>query len=134
MNIGRGAGAAFVESYGRAWERWDIEGFVGLFSDDVVYVVHPTDETVVGAEALRGYLHKEEAEQGAVSVRMGKPMVDGDQVVGEFWVTGGDRAAEETFAGCFIARLDPADGRCTHFREYWFDIEGHAEPYLGWGD
>jgi ketosteroid isomerase-like protein len=134
MSISREAGAAFVEGYGRTWESWDVDGFAGLFSDDVVYVVHPTDETVVGGEALGRYLRKEEAEQGAVSVRMGKPMVDGDKVVGEFWVTRRDRASEETFAGCFIARLDPANGRCIHFREYWFDIEGHARPYVGWGE
>ena len=133
MSVSREAGAAFVEGYGRTWEDWDVEGFVRLFSDDVVYVVHPVDESVVGGEALRHYLRKEEAEQGPVSVRMGKPMVDGDQVVGEFWVTGGSRAEGETFAGCFIARLDPTDGRCTHFREYWFDIEGHAKPYAEWG-
>jgi ketosteroid isomerase-like protein len=134
MSVSRERGAVFVKDYGRTWEGWDVEGFVGLFSDDIVYVVHPTDETVVGREALGRYLRKEKAEQGNVNVQMGKPLVDGDQVVGEFWVTGGNRAREETFAGCFIARLDPADGRCTRFREYWFDIEGHARPHAGWGE
>jgi hypothetical protein len=32
---------------------------------------------------------------------------------------------EASIAGCLIARLDGRDCRCTHFREYWFDLKGH---------
>jgi ketosteroid isomerase-like protein len=134
MSVSREQAVAFVEGYGQTWERWDVAGFVGLFSDDVVYVVHPTEETVIGAEALTDYVRKEQAAQGAVSVRMGKPLLDGEQVVAEFWVTatpGED--LQLTIPGCIIARIDPRDGRCSHFREYWFEIDGHAEPFAGWG-
>ena len=134
MSLDRERATAFVDGYGQTWESWDIAGFVELFSDEVVYVDHPTEETVVGREALRRYLRKEQAEQGTVSVRMGKPIIEGNQVVAEFWATGTNRDTVSTLAGCFIAQLDPADGRCTHFREYWFDIEGHASAYSGWGE
>ncbi|HEY8770871.1 MAG TPA: nuclear transport factor 2 family protein [Thermoleophilaceae bacterium] len=125
--------AAFVEGYGRTWERWDIPGFVDLFSDEVVYVAHPTQETVVGRTALASYLRKEATEQGDVNVRMGSPVIEGDRVAAEFWVTAtsGDEGA--TIAGCLIARLQP-DGRCGHFREYWFDLEGHTSAFEGWGE
>src|SRR5271165_3620664 len=110
MSLDREQATAFVDGYGRTWDSWDIAGFVELFSDDVVYVDHQTDERVVGGEALASYLRKEEAEQGAVSVRMGKPIVDSEHVVAEFWVmrTNGDEQA--TLAGCFIAQLDPTNG------------------------
>jgi len=52
MSVSREMAEAFVEGYGRAWESWDFDGFVDLFSDDVVYVEHPVDETVVGREAM----------------------------------------------------------------------------------
>jgi hypothetical protein len=39
---------------------------------------------------------------------------------------------EASIAGCLIARL-AGSGRCTHFREYWFDLEGHRQPFDGWG-
>jgi len=126
--------AAFVDGYGATWESWDIAGFVALFSDDVVYVAHPTEETVVGRDALRSYVRKEQAEQGEVSVRMGKPIVESDHVAAEFWVTARNRGEEATIAGCLIARLDGPAGRCTHFREYWFDIEGHISAFSGWGE
>ena len=133
MGIGREDAAAFVERYGRAWERWDVSGFVDLFSEQVVYVAHATQETVVGRTALASYLRKEAAEQGEVSVRMGSPVIEGDRVAAEFWVTATSGSEAATIAGCFVARLAP-DGRCGHFREYWFDVEGHTSAYEGWGE
>jgi ketosteroid isomerase-like protein len=133
MSLARGKAVAFVQNYGATWESWDVAGFVALFSDDVVSVAHPTEETVVGSEALRRYVEKEQTEQGSVAVRMGKPIVEGDDVVAEFWVTATNRGEEATIVGCFIAQLDESGGRCTHFREYWFDVEGHASAYEGWG-
>ncbi len=132
MSTARESASAFVSGYGRTWESWDVAGFVGLFSDDVVYVAHP-EETVVGSEALRRYVRKEEAAQGAVSVRMGTPMIAGEQVMAEFWVNATNEGEQATIAGCLIARLEPEGGRCTHFREYWFDLAGHSGPYAGWG-
>ncbi len=133
MSLSREAAGAFVESYGKTWEAWDVNGFVNLFSDAVVYVAHPTEETVAGKEALTDYVRKEESEQGSVSVKMGRPIIDGDHLAAEFWVTATNPEGEGTIAGCLIARLD-ADGRCAHFREYWFDLDGHTPAFDGWGE
>ena len=132
MTMDRETAAAFVEAYGRTWESWDVSGFVDLFSDEVVYVAHPTQETVVGREALERYLRKEATEQGEVSVRMGEPVIEGDRVAAEFWVTATSEGQPATITGCLIARL-ASDGRCVSFREYWFDEEGHASAFEGWG-
>jgi hypothetical protein len=119
----------FVRRYGETWESWDIGGFLALFTEDVIYVAHP-DELMEGASALRVYFEKEKAAQGKVSeVRMGEPLIDGARVMAEFWVL----AAEDvSIAGCLIAELC-SDGRCPRFREYWFDLEGHREPFANWG-
>jgi hypothetical protein len=61
----------FVAGYGAMWERWDITAFVELFSEGVVSIDYQVEERVEGREALRRYIQKEAAEQGAVSVRMG---------------------------------------------------------------
>ena len=136
MSLNRETAAAFVAGYAQTWETWDFDGFVELFSDDVVYVEHPTDETVVGRTEMERYIRKEQAEQGTASVRMGRPIVEGDRVVAEFWATMSNREgeAEGTLMGCFIAQLDPTGGRCTHFRQYWFEVEGHASPFSSWGE
>jgi ketosteroid isomerase-like protein len=133
VRVGREAAVAFVEGYGAAWERWDVEGFVDLFAEEVVYVAHAIEETVVGSAALASYVRKEAAEQGQVSVHMGSPVVEADRVVAEFWVTATKDNEQATIVGCFIARLAP-DGRCSHFREYWFDGAGHTTAYAGWGE
>src|SRR6478609_2205858 len=104
MSLDRQA-AAFVENYGRTWQSWDIDRFVALHSPEVVYVAHP-GETVVGREALAAYLRKEQAAQGEVSVRMGRPVIDGDRVAAEFWVTATKGDEEAAIAGCFIAHID----------------------------
>jgi ketosteroid isomerase-like protein len=133
MATGRKRAAAFVDGYGRTWESWDIPGFVDLFSDEVVYVAHATQETVAGRTALTSYVRNEAVEQGRVSVRMGNPVIDGDRVAAEFWVTATSGRGDATIAGCFIARL-AQDGRCVFFREYWFDVEGRIGAYEGWGE
>jgi hypothetical protein len=133
MSISRWAATAFVEAHGRTWNAWDTTGFCELFSEDTVYVAHPTEETVTGRAALERYVEKEKREQGAINVRMGTPLIGGEQVVSEFWVTATNNDAQATIAGCLIARLHSEDGLCSHFREYWFDIEGHKDPGPGWG-
>lgn len=119
----------FVKRYGRAWDTWDIAAFLDLFSDDVVYVAHP-QEIVVGQDSLRRYLRKEEAEQGVVRVRMGDPIIGEQSAMAEFWVNAVDGSM--SVGGCLIFKLADRDGRCAHFREYWFDLEGAVEPFEGW--
>ncbi len=131
--LSRQNGVSFVEGYGRTWENWDFDGFLDLFSDDVVYVAHATEETVVGRTALSSYIRKEAEDQGQASVRIGGPVIEGDHVAVEFWVTRTNQGEDWTTAGCFVAQLG-SDGRCTFFREYWFDVEGHTGPYAGWGE
>jgi uncharacterized protein (TIGR02246 family) len=104
----------FVDAYRRAWNSWDVEGFLDLFAEDVVYAAHPL-EIVVGRESLRTYLRKEEAEQGVVSVRMGTPIIGEQSAMAEFWVNAVDGSM--SVAGCLIFKLADGDGRCVHFRE-----------------
>jgi uncharacterized protein (TIGR02246 family) len=133
IGIDRDRAAAFVESYRRAWEEWDFAGFAELFSDDVVYVAHATERRVVGRAELADYVREEAADQGQARVRTGRPIIEGNRVAAEFWVTRSNDGEEWTTAGCLIARLDP-EGRCSFFREYWFDVQGHTSAYEGWGE
>jgi hypothetical protein len=133
MGLDRDKAVAYVESYGRTWEAWDVERFIALHSEDVVYVAHP-QETVSGREALKRYVQKEQTAQGTVSVRMGKPVIDGDHVAAEFWVTATKGEDEASIAGCFVAQLDETTGLCARFREYWFDLDRRIDAFDGWGE
>lgn len=122
----------FARRYGETWDAWDAEGFLSLFHDDIVYVAHP-DEVVRGIDELARYVQKEQADQGTLQVRMGRPVVQGTRVVAEFWATSVGQDSPWTCPGCLIADIDPADGRCRRFREYLFEHEGAHEPFPGWG-
>ena len=130
--MNRDMAVAFVERYGRTWQAWDFEGFADLFTDDVVYVEHPTDETVVGREQILDYIRRERAAEGVADVRMGTPIIGDDHVVAEFWTVMTNREERGTLIGCFIAQLDEA-GRCCHFRQYWHEVDRHVAPYREWG-
>jgi ketosteroid isomerase-like protein len=134
MSLDRAQVTAFIENYHRTWQTWDVDGFVELFSDDAVYVDHPIEKIAVGQEAVADFLRNEESEQGTATVRMGTPIIDGNRVAVEYWVTKTNGDEEATLTGCLMAQLDPTDGRCKRIHEYWFDIEGHPSPYAGWGE
>jgi ketosteroid isomerase-like protein len=134
MSLDQERAAAFLDSYRRTWESWDVEGFAELFSDDAVYVDHPIEKIAVGRAAVADFLRNEATEQGVASVRLGRPIVDGNHVAVEYWVTRTNGDEEATLTGCLMAQLNPTDGRCTRIHEYWFDLEGHHSPYAGWGE
>ncbi len=125
---------AFVEGCGRTWQAWDYERFADLFTEDAIYVEHPTDETVVGRNQLLDYIRREHEAEGVASVSMGTPVVEGEHVIGEFWTTMSKPGEIATLIGCFIAKLDEGTGRCHHFRQYWHEVDGHVAPYEGWGE
>ncbi|MFT3865184.1 MAG: nuclear transport factor 2 family protein [Solirubrobacterales bacterium] len=133
MSIDREQALDFLERYRTCWEAWDLEGFLGLFTEDAVYFEHPVDETLVGREELGRYFRREQREGGEATVRMGRPMVEGDQLVAEFWVTMIRGEQDATLSGCFFARLDPARGGCTFYRQYWHEFAGRIEPFDNWG-
>jgi hypothetical protein len=123
----------FAQRYGETWEAWDAPGFLALFHDDIVYVANP-DEIVHGIDELARYFQKEQDDQGAVRVRIGRTVVQGTRVVAEFWAMSVGQDAAWTCPGCLIADIDPGDGRCRRFREYLFELDGAYEPFPGWGD
>jgi len=123
----------FALRYGETWQAWDAAGFLALFHEEIVYIAHP-EEIVRGIDELARYFRKEQETQGsAVRVRMGRPIVQGSRVIAEFWTTSVGQDPPWTCPGCLIADLDPVDGLCRRFSEYWFELEGIHEPFPGWG-
>ena len=110
----------WLDEYGRAWERKDVDGFVGCFTPDATYYWGPWDEPLRGHDAIRG--RTEEAIAGQEAVRFGhEPLAvtpDG-RGLARWWVSldiAGGTVVE--LEGIFLVTLG-ADGRCTDFREWW---------------
>jgi SnoaL-like domain len=125
--------AGWAEAYRRAWEERDAAAAAALFAESSEYRTHPFLEPHSGLDGVSSYWAEVTAAQADVTVRMGKPFVDGDRAAVEFWTTMVNAGVEVTLAGCLLLRFDP-DGLCSALREYWFFEEGIKPPHEGWGE
>jgi ketosteroid isomerase-like protein len=122
---------SWVEELRLAWEQADPARAGALFTIDASYHSHPFHPPLIGRAAIEAYWTNATSTQSDVRVRMGKPLVDGDRAVVEWWtvMTVGD--AETTDTGALV--LEFADERCTRLREYWNVTEGRLAPPERWG-
>jgi ketosteroid isomerase-like protein len=56
MSFDYAAAGELLERYGRAWEQFDGDAWVGLFTEDVEYHNDPFQPPMVGGNAIRAYL------------------------------------------------------------------------------
>ena len=123
------AAQEWLDRYVAAWQSYEPEAIGALFSDDVNYRYHPSDEPTVGRAAVVASWLGESDEDGASTrdepgtydASYSPVAVDGDVVVAT-----GTSSYRETPEGpvtrvydnCFVMRFDD-DGRCREFTE-WF--------------
>ena len=119
----------WLEGYVAAWKSYDPEAIGDLFSEDVVYRFHPSDEPVHGREAVVDAWLGESEHEGASS-RDPEGTYDGSYravaVDGEVAVATGESLYSEEPGGpvvqawdnCFVMRFD-SKGRCREFTEYF---------------
>ena len=116
---------AWLQAYGRAWERQDVDAFVACFTADAVYHWGPFGSPLRGHDPIR------ERTQAAVSgqsdiVFEHEPLAVTQDGRGISWWTvtyavaaSGQRLQDE---GIFLVTLGD-DGRCIEFREWWNERE-----------
>jgi uncharacterized protein (TIGR02246 family) len=124
--------ADWLGRYGRAWETADADAAAELFTPDAIYRSHPSREAHTGRAAIRAYWRSATATQADVSVRFGRPIVEGAHVAVEWWTTMREGDGNVTLSGCLVLRF-AADGRCQELREYWHLEDERREPPPGWG-
>ena len=111
----------WLEAYGRAWERKDVDAFVGCFAENAVYAWGPWDEPLRGREGIRARTEEALADQGAVSFGHEPLAITPDgRGIARWWVSikvRGENTIEEN-EGTFLVALDE-HGKCTEFREWW---------------
>lgn len=122
----------WIEGYRRAWEGRDPEAAAALFSPGATYRDNIFEDPHRGREGVASYWANVTESQSDVSVRMGRPFVDGRRVAVEFWTNmkvGGD---DVTLPGCLLLDFDD-DWKCTRLREYWHLQPGSLGPPPEWG-
>lgn len=108
-----------LAAYGRAWEAFDGDAWVALFTDDAEYHEQPFSAPLVGHNALRAYLLDASASQRDVDFTVERHWVSGETVLAAWHVSFTRRTSGHLvrMAGFMTAEVAP-DGRIARFREW----------------
>jgi ketosteroid isomerase-like protein len=112
-------GGDLLEAFGRAWETFDGDGWVALFTEDAEYHGDPFGEPLVGHNALRAFLLGSAEAQRDVDFTVERHWVSGETVLAAWHVTYATRASGQLVrrAG-FLTAETASDGRIQRFREW----------------
>jgi len=121
----------WVEELRLAWEQADPARAAALFTHDAKYHSHPFRRPLIGTSAIEDYWKQATSNQTDVLVRMGKPLLDGNRAVVEWWTVMEEEGMGTTDAGALI--LEFVGDRCANLREYWNMVDDKVEPAKEWG-
>ena len=119
MRLDHATAQDLLERYGRAWETFDGDAWVELFTDDVEYQADPFEPPLVGHNAVRAYLLKAAELQDEVSFTVERHWVV-DPTILLAWHAGyierSDRAQIRLVG---FMTLEMRDGKIARLREWY---------------
>ena len=110
----------WLEAYGRAWQTFDGDAWVGLFTEDAEYHEDPFGAPHVGHNALRSFLLDAANRQRDVDFTLERHWVSGSTVLAAWhasWKRRSDGGVGR-IAGFLTADLAD-DGRISRLHEWW---------------
>jgi ketosteroid isomerase-like protein len=107
-----------LEAYGRAWETFDGDAWVALFTEDAEYHEDPFEAPLVGHNALRAYLLDASASQRDVEFTVERHWVSGETVLAAWHVAFTRRASGQRVRMAGFMTAEVAEGRIARFREW----------------
>jgi hypothetical protein len=117
--IGYAEAGAWLEGYGRAWETFEGDAWVALFTDDAEYHEDPFAAPLVGHNALRKYLLDAAESERDVEFVIEQHWVSGATVLAAWHASFVERSTGRLvrLAGFLIAEVAP-NGMVSRFREW----------------
>jgi ketosteroid isomerase-like protein len=127
--VDRAQAQTWLNRYVAAWLSYDAKDIAALFSEDIAYRYHPSDEPIAGLDAVVASWLGEGNSDGAstrdapgtYAAQYEPVAVDGDVVVATGISTYRERPdgpVVRVYDNCFVMRFD-ADGNCREFTEYY---------------
>lgn len=114
------AAGDLLAAYGRAWEGFDGDAWVALFTNDAEYHGDPFGEPLVGHNALRVFMLESAATQRDVDFTVERHWVSGSTVLAA-WHASWVRRQDSDLMRCagFLAADVASDGRISRIHEWW---------------
>ena len=120
--IGYAAAGDLLTAYGLAWQSFDGDAWVSLFTEDAEYHGDPFGAPMVGRNALRAFLLDSAGAQRDVEFTVERHWISGETVLAAWraaWIARDDGRLVRA-AGFLTAEI-AGDGRISRFRE-WVQI------------
>ena len=112
----------WLDDYIAAWQSYDRDSILALFSDGVIYRYRPHGDEITGRDAVAtSWLEDEPDDPGTYDAEYRVVAVDGDVAVcagTSTYLSQPGGAVDKVYDNCFVIRFDD-DGRCAEFTE-WF--------------
>ena len=126
MSFDYAAAGDLLERYGRAWEAFDGDAWVELFTDDVEYRDDPFEEPMIGRNAVRAYLMDAAGRQREVDFTIERHWFVDPTVLAAWhaaYLRQADRARVRLIG---FMTLEMRDGRIARLREWYHRRETPA--------
>ena len=111
--------AEWLEAYGRAWQDFDGDAWVALFTEDAEYHEDPFGTPLVGSNALRAYLL-----EAAASER------DVEFMVERHWAS--ETTGLAAWHASFVRQPDGSHARLAGFLTVEFVPDGRVSRFREW--
>jgi ketosteroid isomerase-like protein len=113
------AGGDLLEALGTAWEQFDGDAWVAIFTEDAEYHGDPFGPPLVGHNALRAYMLESAETQRDVEFTVERHWVSGSTVLAAWHASWRTRAGGGLIrASGFMAADVAQDGRISRLREW----------------
>jgi hypothetical protein len=129
--VDRAAAERWVSELFAAWRTARPDRAAALFTPGAVYRANPFSEPYVGRDAIAAYWEAAVERQERLEVSVGDPIVEGDRVAVEWWVSLAEDGVDSVSTGALFLMFD--GGLCASLREVWMERPGRRPPYGGWG-
>jgi len=124
---------AWLDDFGKVWRESDAVGAAALHPADGVYRNSPfLPQPFVGTDEIRGFWERALVGVSEIDFRYGAPVIDGDRVAVEWWVTEMNGGEAATLAGIFLLTFE--GDKVADLREAFVKQSGKHEPHEGWGE
>ena len=124
MGLDHAAAGDLLERYRHAWETFDGDAWVAIFTDDAEYHEDPFEPSLVGHNALRRYLLEAGDAQEQVEFTVERHWVVGATVLAVWHASFIRRTSRARVRIAGFMTLEIADdGRVDRFREWWHSRE-----------